>query len=115
MASNERKQVLHDAANLIVGDRNEDYGDPYEDFGMTADLWHEYLNRIIKRKGGLVVEPHDVAVMMVLLKVSRLSWTPAKRDHWVDIAGYVGCGWDCVTRDLADYPDDETNDDEIPV
>lgn len=100
MASTEREQVLLDAVNLIVGDRNVDYGDPYDDFGMTADLWHSYLSRIMDRHdGALVIEPQDVAVMMVLLKISRLSWTPQKKDHWVDIAGYVGCGWDCVTRE----------------
>lgn len=100
MAETEREQVLRDAINLIVGDRNVDYGDPYDDFGLTADLWQSYLSRISERKDGLVIEPHDVAVMMALLKVSRLSWTPNKKDHWVDIAGYIGCGWDCVTRDF---------------
>lgn len=110
MAQHERKQILLDAANLIVGDRNEDYGDPYDDFGLTADLWQNYLSRIIERRHGLVIEPHDVAVMMALLKISRLSWTPAKKDHWVDIAGYIGCGWDCVTRDFVmETNNDETN------
>lgn len=106
MAETEREQVLRDAINLIVGDRNVDYGDPYDDFGLTADLWQSYLSRITERKKGFVIEPHDVAVMMALLKVSRLSWTPDKRDHWVDIAGYIGCGWDCVTRDFPqeNYP-----------
>lgn len=108
MASEDRKQVLLEAANLIVGDRNDDYGDPYDDFGMTANLWHLYLTRIINRNcGTLTLNPHDVAVMMILLKISRLSWTPNKKDHWVDIAGYTGCGWDCVTRDLPTETDDE--------
>lgn len=95
----ERELVLSEALKLIVGDRNVDYGDPYDDFGMTADLWRTYLTRIAERRNTFTIEPHDVAVMMVLLKISRLSWTPNKKDHWVDIAGYIGCGWDCVTRD----------------
>lgn len=115
MASNERKQILLDAANLIVGDRNEDYGDPYDDFGLTADLWHAYLTRITERKKGFIIEPHDVAVMMALLKVSRLSWTPQKRDHWVDIAGYIGCGWDCVTRDFNDDSESENASNETHI
>lgn len=98
MAEHEREQILLDAAKLIVGDRNADYGDPYEDFSLTADFWESYIGRIIERRGGLIIEPHDVAIMMSLLKISRLSWTPNKKDHWVDIAGYIGCGWDCVTR-----------------
>lgn len=100
MAEHEREQILFEAAKLIVGDRNVDYGDPYEDFRLTADLWESYMARIVDRRGGLIIEPHDVAIMMSLLKVSRLSWTPNKKDHWVDIAGYIGCGWDCVTRDM---------------
>lgn len=105
MAKQEREQVLRDAIGLIVGDRNTDYGDPYDDFGLTADLWHAYLARTNQRTGSFVIEPHDVAVMMALLKISRLSWTPTKRDHWVDIAGYIGCGWDCVVRDLPTLED----------
>ena len=99
MAEYEREQVLREAITLIVGDRNIDYGDPYEDFSLTADLWHSYLTRTAEKRGSLVIEPHDVAIMMALLKISRLSWTPTKKDHWVDIAGYIGCGWDCITRD----------------
>jgi len=99
VAEYEREQVLREAMTLIVGDRNVDYGDPYEDFSLTASLWQSYITRIVERRDGLVIEPHDVAIMMALLKVSRLSWTPNKKDHWVDIAGYIGCGWDCVTRD----------------
>lgn len=36
---------------------------------------------------------------MILLKVSRLTWTPDKEDTWADIAGYAACGWDCVAED----------------
>lgn len=99
MAETEREQILRDAVELIVGDRNVDYGDPYDDFSLTADLWHSYLKRTTEKRGSFTIQAHDVAVLMALLKVSRLSWTPTKKDHWVDIAGYIGCGWDCVTRE----------------
>lgn len=88
---------------LVDGDRNVDYGDPYDDFETTASLWHFYLSRIAERRKGLFIDAHDVAAMMIMLKVSRLSWTPGKRDHWADIAGYAACGWDCVSR----YVDNE--------
>ena len=95
-----RSALLAEAQSLIDGDRNNDYGDPYDDFSTTASLWETYLNRIIEARGEgeLSLGAHDVAVMMILLKISRLSWTPQKRDHWVDIAGYAGCGWDCIDR-----------------
>jgi len=95
----EREVLLHDASNLVVGTRNNDYGDPYDDFRLTSELWESYLSRIFEKRKGIKLEPHDIAAMMVLLKVSRLSWTPTKKDHWLDLAGYAACGWDCTTRD----------------
>lgn len=98
MSQNFRSEILEEAINLINGDRNVDYGDPVDDFTTTASLWQTYLSRTMDARGGLYLRAHDVAVMMMLLKVARISWTPDKRDHWADIAGYDGCGWDCVKR-----------------
>jgi hypothetical protein len=36
--------------------------------------------------------PADVAAMMILMKVSRITTSPGKEDNWVDIAGYAACG-----------------------
>jgi hypothetical protein len=95
-----RTELLREAVRLINGDRNNDYGDPVDDFAMTAQLWQTYLRRAMEARSleEVYLDPHDVAVMMMLLKISRLSWTPAKRDHWLDIVGYAGCGWDCIER-----------------
>jgi hypothetical protein len=35
----------------------------------------------------------------MLLKTSRLAWTPTKRDSWVDDAGYAGCGYECALEE----------------
>lgn len=93
-----RTELLREAVRLINGDRNNDYGDPVDDFAMTAQLWQVYLRRAMEARSleEVYLDPHDVAVMMMLLKISRLSWTPAKRDHWLDIVGYAGCGWECI-------------------
>ncbi|MBA3551188.1 hypothetical protein H0W32_03200 [Patescibacteria group bacterium] len=94
---NTRGRILHIAEDLVNGARNVDYGDPNADFKRTAGLWEIYIQGIIEKAGGeFKLSPHDVAVMMILLKVSRLSWSPDKEDHWVDIAGYAACGADCV-------------------
>lgn len=98
MEENYRSKILGDAINIINGDRNNDYGDPLDDFSTTAELWQTYLDRTMKARKGLDLRAHDVAVMMMLLKIARISWTPSKEDHWMDIAGYDGCGWDCVMR-----------------
>ena len=55
MAEYEREQVLREAVTLIVGDRNVDYGDPYEDFSLTASLWQSYITRVAERRDGLII------------------------------------------------------------
>jgi hypothetical protein len=89
---NARQQMLREAETLVNGDRNNAYGPPDQDFQRTADLWTIYLN------GRRIIEAHDVAIMMSLLKISRLSWDPTKRDSWVDLAGYAACGYDIITN-----------------
>lgn len=98
MKDNFRSDILNEAIGLINGERNSSYGDPVDDFATTASFWETYLDRIMRARGGLSIKPHDVAVMMSLLKVARISWSPEKRDHWADLAGYTGCGFDCVQR-----------------
>ncbi len=49
-----------------------------------------------------IIEPHDVAVLVLLLKVARLINSPEHMDNWTDIAGYAACGWEAViSRDEA--------------
>lgn len=88
---NQRSELLLEADQLVNGDRNNHYGPPSQDFERTALLWSTYLS------GRRMIEAHDVAVMMILLKVSRLSWSAENRDSWVDIAGYAACGFDALT------------------
>lgn len=89
-----REHVLRTAEQLVMGDRNKDYSDPKDNFDQTAGLWSEYLKVPLKA--------HDVAVLMILAKVARLSTSPDKADSWVDIAGYAACGAEtrAMTLDL---------------
>lgn len=79
-----RQEVLEEAISLTCGDRNRDYGDPRPNFEATAQMWSAYK--------GVEFSAHDVAAMMILLKVARLSESPHKRDNWTDAAGYAGLG-----------------------
>lgn len=83
-----RQEVLEEAISLTCGDRNRDYGDPRPNFEATAQMWSAY-----KR---VEFSAHDVAAMMILLKVARLSESPHKRDNWTDAAGYAGLGAEVV-------------------
>lgn len=80
----DRMLVLEDAARIVNQDRNIDYGSPEDNFGRIAVMWGAYLNQDIRR--------HDVAAMMIMLKLARIGQSPDKMDHWVDIAGYAACG-----------------------
>jgi hypothetical protein len=99
---NPRTKLLLDAESIVNGDRNVQYGDPNADFQRTAAMWTAYLEGVRERQDpgasltAVVLDPHDVAAMMMLLKISRLAWSPEKRDSWLDIAGYAACGADCV-------------------
>lgn len=94
-----RAQLLSDAIDLIDGDRHNDYGSAIDDFACIAEFWQTYLTRTILRRGKLDIAGHDVAIMMNLLKTSRIGWNPQKRDSWLDTNGYAGTGWECVVAD----------------
>lgn len=80
MVKMDRDEILKEAMKVINNDRNADYGDAKENFDNTAELWSAYA--------GHKFSAVDVAVMMILLKVSRVRVSPDKADHWVDICGY---------------------------
>jgi hypothetical protein len=116
---NKRSEILRKAESLVNGDRNVQYGDPRSDFRRTATLWEAYLNGVHERhmhvgmpSDVIFLDEHDVAVLMILLKVSRIAWSPEKEDSWADLAGYAACGWDVAADpdDDLDYDDDFQND-----
>jgi hypothetical protein len=77
-----QQSISEEAAAIVAGDREADYGDANESFSRIAKLWSAYT--------GSTIEPWDVAQMMILLKVSRAK-TSKKRDTLVDIIGYAEC------------------------
>ena len=79
-----RANILDEAKLIVTTDRDAEYGTPEDNFQRIANLWTAYT--------GVAFEPHDVATMMLLVKVARISTSPHKEDHWVDIAGYAACG-----------------------
>lgn len=73
--------LLNEAASIVAGDRQAEYGDPEDNFERIGLLWGIHLNR--------PVSAEDVAWMMVLLKLARRVTGSPKRDTYVDAAGYV--------------------------
>lgn len=87
----ERVKVLREAAALITGDRQQDYGTPQENFGRSADLINARFSHLFR--DGAKFSPSDIAVLMLLMKVARSVQSP-KRDTFVDMAGYAALGFE---------------------
>lgn len=83
-----REEVLLRAKDCVCGDREQDYGSPGRNFETIAGLWNAYLGDRLAEP----VQPHDVAAMLALLKIARISSGHVKADNWVDLAGYAACG-----------------------
>lgn len=95
-----RKEVLTNANKCVNGDREQDYGSPENNFKTIATMWNAYLNN---RTGGKIVtlEAKDVAAMLCLLKVARISSGHSKADNWIDLAGYAACGGELESNSSA--------------
>ena len=92
-----RNECLDKAKEIINKDRQNLYGEPEQNFGYIADYWTTYLHsRGIRGK----ILPHDVAVMMNLMKVARIASSPEHCDNWVDICGYIANGAECVAKEI---------------
>lgn len=87
---NSRKALLQQAIQMVNGGREQDYGSVESNFKRIADMWSAYLRNRVHPES--VLSGTDVALMMVLFKMSRLQVSPEHRDSWVDMAGYAACG-----------------------
>lgn len=89
-----RSQVLEKANDCVNGNREQDYGTPEDNFRMIADLWSAYMETQIT--------PIDVAMMMCLLKIARVSTAEIPTDDcFVDIAGYAACAGEIKERSMS--------------
>lgn len=89
----DREHLLLAAVEAVTKQRNNEYGPPTQDFDRTAALWSVLFRNKI---GDQDFQASDVAVAMIALKLSRITWSPEKMDNWLDVAGYAGCGWECA-------------------
>lgn len=86
-----RKRVLSEAEKCVCGQREQDYGTPEDNFSRIAEFWATYK--------GVEFSPVDVAIMMALLKIARISENPQHMDSWVDGCGYFACGGEIAGKE----------------
>ncbi len=83
MPESTRRQILDAAIQCVCSDRETQYGSPEDSFNRIAKLWTAYHD--------IPYTAHDVAMMMALLKVARITEGRFKDDNYVDLAGYAAC------------------------
>ena len=90
----DRLDILSLAGDCISGNRQEDYGEAEDNFGVIARLWNVYLQATADH----LIDAKDVAAMMALLKLARIASGHAKSDNWIDLAGYAACGGEIESK-----------------
>lgn len=93
--SKKRGKILLKALDIINGERQDTYGDPEDSFALIGEYWTSFLSR----KGSLDITPRDVAEMMMLFKIARMSGQKQCLDNYSDLAGYAGLAADMVEEE----------------
>ena len=87
------REYLEEAARIVTGQRQFDYGNKYQNHKNISDLWSAYL--------GKKVSAHDVAICMLLVKVARLKHRTTE-DCYIDMAGYAAIAGEINDKDKDD-------------
>lgn len=90
-----RVEILHEAARCVCTDRNQQYGEPEDNFRIIAALWNVYL---FGRGAKSQLNPADVGAMMALFKLGRIATGGDKADNFIDLAGYAACAGEILTE-----------------
>lgn len=94
---NKREECLRRANEIVNGQREQQYGTPEDNFKMIAEMWSAYLETDVSTV--------DVAMMMSLLKIARISTGTFKEDSFIDLAGYAACGYEIASGNDAKVDD----------
>lgn len=89
-----RSEILKAAERCVCTDRNQQYGEPEDNFRIIAALWNVYL---FGRGAKSQLNPADVGAMMALFKLGRIATGGDKSDNFIDLAGYAACAGEIST------------------
>ena len=83
-----KEEILKKANDLITGDRNETHGDAFQNHAEIAEFWNIFLDKKLQPMASITAE--DVALMMVLMKISRNNQGKKNNlDNFIDMCGYA--------------------------
>ena len=85
------KDLLTTAMQLVGCDRHKDYGDKVKNHKNIAKLWSAYKD--------VEITPHDVAIMMVLLKIARTKLGAVSSDTYIDGSAYMSIAGECKSHE----------------
>lgn len=88
-----RAETLEAARKCVCGDREQEYGNPENNFAQIARMWSVYL--------GVEITPVDAALMMAQLKMARIKTGTFKEDSYVDAAGYIACAAELASIEIS--------------
>lgn len=92
-----RGKILLKALDIINGERQDTYGKPEDSFKLIGEYWSNYL--IANGWGScdrLSITPREVAEMMMLFKIARMSGQKPNLDNYLDLVGYAGIASDML-------------------
>ena len=82
-----REEILEAVKRIICYDRNNEYGEPENNFSVIADFWNTYLH-------GKLQYDSCLEIMMTLFKIGRMT-ASEKDDNFLDGIGYLACAMEC--------------------
>ena len=93
----EIKENLKTALKLLEGKREHEYGNKKENHENIANLWSAYLDHNISA--------HDVAILMLLLKIARAKFGNPSADTYIDMVGYSAIAGELCDEDSKKHRD----------
>lgn len=78
-----------EAAELVSGARSVQHGDKLQNHVNIAEMWSAWLRRRGLIANESTLNAHDIAVMMVLLKLARTLTGAHNPDDYRDAIGYA--------------------------
>lgn len=97
-----RAEILKAAERCVCTDRNQQYGEPEDNFRTISMLWSVYL---CARGMDQPLGAADVGAMMALFKLGRIATGGDKADNFIDLAGYTACAGEISTESGRDRKD----------